>query len=207
MRIPRSRPPRNNAPAGFLWSRFSQRRVNPVRNPHVLRFWGVPLSGLALRPPLRQAHSFLLKSTCGIEFECTAILSDRAHDVLGSRGLAELTRGTNVTVNSVLPGPTRSEGIVDFLKSLASDPEAPAAQMEAEFFAKGRPLGKTGTASGHRRQATPVQLVGSCGSPARPDSKSKNRVDPAQQMNHAERGFRGRRIIAPVRADAHPLTE
>jgi NAD(P)-dependent dehydrogenase (short-subunit alcohol dehydrogenase family) len=39
----------------------------------------------------------------------------------------------------VLPGPTRSEGIVDFLKSLASDPEAPAAQMEAEFFAKGRP--------------------------------------------------------------------
>jgi NAD(P)-dependent dehydrogenase (short-subunit alcohol dehydrogenase family) len=56
-----------------------------------------------------------------------------------SCGLAELTRGTNVTVNSVLPGPTRSEGIVDFLKSLASDPEAPASQMEAEFFAKGRP--------------------------------------------------------------------
>jgi NAD(P)-dependent dehydrogenase (short-subunit alcohol dehydrogenase family) len=56
-----------------------------------------------------------------------------------SRGLAELTRGTNVTVNSVLPGPTRSEGIVDFLKSLASDPEAPASQIEAEFFAKGRP--------------------------------------------------------------------
>jgi NAD(P)-dependent dehydrogenase (short-subunit alcohol dehydrogenase family) len=56
-----------------------------------------------------------------------------------SRGLAELTRGTNVTVNSVLPGPTRSEGIVDFLKSLASDPQAPADQIEREFFAKGRP--------------------------------------------------------------------
>jgi NAD(P)-dependent dehydrogenase (short-subunit alcohol dehydrogenase family) len=56
-----------------------------------------------------------------------------------SRGLAELTRGTNITVNSVLPGPTHSEAIVDFLKSLASDPEAPAAQIEAEFFAKGRP--------------------------------------------------------------------
>ena len=40
-----------------------------------------------------------------------------------SRGLAELTKGTKVTVNSVLPGPTRSEGIGDFLKSLASDPE------------------------------------------------------------------------------------
>jgi NAD(P)-dependent dehydrogenase (short-subunit alcohol dehydrogenase family) len=56
-----------------------------------------------------------------------------------SRGLAELTKGTKVTVNSVLPGPTRSEGIVDFLKSIASDPGAPAAQIEAEFFAKGRP--------------------------------------------------------------------
>jgi NAD(P)-dependent dehydrogenase (short-subunit alcohol dehydrogenase family) len=56
-----------------------------------------------------------------------------------SRGLAELTKGTRVTVNSVLPGPTRSEGSVGFLKSLATDPAAPAAQIEAEFFAKGRP--------------------------------------------------------------------
>ena len=38
-----------------------------------------------------------------------------------SRGLAGLTKGTKVTVNSVLPGPTRSEGIIDFLKSLASE--------------------------------------------------------------------------------------
>jgi NAD(P)-dependent dehydrogenase (short-subunit alcohol dehydrogenase family) len=56
-----------------------------------------------------------------------------------SRGLADLTKGTNITVNAVLPGPTRSEGIVDFLKSLASDPEAPVEQLEAEFFVKGRP--------------------------------------------------------------------
>ena len=55
-----------------------------------------------------------------------------------SRGLAELTKGTKVTVNSVMPGPTRSEGIVDFLKSVASDPQAPAKEMEAEFFAKHR---------------------------------------------------------------------
>ena len=37
-----------------------------------------------------------------------------------ARGLAELTKGTNVTVNSVLPGPTRSEGVVDFLQSMSS---------------------------------------------------------------------------------------
>jgi NAD(P)-dependent dehydrogenase (short-subunit alcohol dehydrogenase family) len=56
-----------------------------------------------------------------------------------SRGMAQLTRGTNVTVNAVMPGPTRSEGIVDFLKSVASDPDAPPAALEAEFFEKGRP--------------------------------------------------------------------
>ena len=55
-----------------------------------------------------------------------------------ARGLAELTKGTKVTVNSVMPGPTRSEGIIDFLKSVASDPQAPADQIEAEFFAKHR---------------------------------------------------------------------
>jgi NAD(P)-dependent dehydrogenase (short-subunit alcohol dehydrogenase family) len=55
-----------------------------------------------------------------------------------SRGLAQLTRGTAVTVNSVLPGPTRSEGVMDFLKSVAADPTAPADEIEAEFFAKWR---------------------------------------------------------------------
>jgi NAD(P)-dependent dehydrogenase (short-subunit alcohol dehydrogenase family) len=56
-----------------------------------------------------------------------------------SRGLAEMTKGTKVTVNSVLPGPTRSEGLVAFMKSRASDPQAPPDRIEGEFFAKGRP--------------------------------------------------------------------
>ncbi|KQV80039.1 SDR family oxidoreductase [Rhizobium sp. Root1220] len=55
-----------------------------------------------------------------------------------SRGLAEQTKGTAVTVNSVLPGPTQSEGIVDFLKGLSTKPNASAAEAEAEFFAKHR---------------------------------------------------------------------
>jgi NAD(P)-dependent dehydrogenase (short-subunit alcohol dehydrogenase family) len=56
-----------------------------------------------------------------------------------SRGMAELTRGTKVTVNSVLPGPTRSEGIIDFLRSTSATPNATAEELEAEFFAKARP--------------------------------------------------------------------
>lgn len=55
-----------------------------------------------------------------------------------SRGLAEQTRGTAVTVNAVLPGPTRSEGIVDFLKGLATKADASAQEAEAEFFAEHR---------------------------------------------------------------------
>ena len=57
-----------------------------------------------------------------------------------SRGLAELTRGTAVTVNSVLPGPTRSEGIVEFIRSTVDNKDAPEADREAEFFTKMRPL-------------------------------------------------------------------
>jgi NAD(P)-dependent dehydrogenase (short-subunit alcohol dehydrogenase family) len=55
-----------------------------------------------------------------------------------SRGLAEQTKGTAVTVNAVLPGPTRSEGIVGFLKGLTSTPDASPQDAEAEFFAKHR---------------------------------------------------------------------
>jgi len=57
-----------------------------------------------------------------------------------ARGLAEQTRGTGVTVNSVLPGPTRSEGIVEFIRSVVDNKDAPEAEREAEFFAKLRPL-------------------------------------------------------------------
>lgn len=55
-----------------------------------------------------------------------------------ARGMAGLTRGTAVTVNSVMPGPTRSEGIIDFLKSVASNPDATTEEAEAEFFAGAR---------------------------------------------------------------------
>lgn len=56
-----------------------------------------------------------------------------------ARGLAETTVGTNVTVNSVLPGPTRSEGVETFIRDLASDQHISSEQVEQEFFAKMRP--------------------------------------------------------------------
>lgn len=56
-----------------------------------------------------------------------------------ARGLAELTRGTRVTVNSVLPAATRSDGIVDYLRQTAPRPGMTDAEIEAHFFADYRP--------------------------------------------------------------------
>ncbi|MBV8885702.1 MAG: SDR family oxidoreductase [Chroococcidiopsidaceae cyanobacterium CP_BM_RX_35] len=56
-----------------------------------------------------------------------------------ARGLAETTVGSNVTVNSVLPGPTRSEGVEDFIQGLAKDQSISPNQVEKEFFEKTRP--------------------------------------------------------------------
>ncbi|MEN0054776.1 MAG: SDR family oxidoreductase [Mucilaginibacter sp.] len=51
-----------------------------------------------------------------------------------ARGLAELTTGTGVTVNSVLPGPTLSDGVGDFMTALAKSKGLSDAEMEKEFF-------------------------------------------------------------------------
>jgi NAD(P)-dependent dehydrogenase (short-subunit alcohol dehydrogenase family) len=56
-----------------------------------------------------------------------------------ARGLAESVAGTGVTVNSVLPGPTASEGAVGFLDSLAKKSGLSPAEMEKEFFKSARP--------------------------------------------------------------------
>ncbi|MBD2486506.1 SDR family NAD(P)-dependent oxidoreductase [Aulosira sp. FACHB-615] len=56
-----------------------------------------------------------------------------------ARGLAELTVGTGVTVNSVLPGPTRSEGVEEFITQMGKEKGISASEVEAEFFQKVRP--------------------------------------------------------------------
>lgn len=56
-----------------------------------------------------------------------------------SRGLAESVAGSGVTVNAVLPGPTRSDGVVDFFAKLAKEQGLSEQEMQAEFIAKNRP--------------------------------------------------------------------
>jgi NAD(P)-dependent dehydrogenase (short-subunit alcohol dehydrogenase family) len=70
-----------------------------------------------------------------------------------ARGLAEATAGTAVTVNSVLPGPTRSEGVEQFVQDLAKTQGTDAARVETEFFRTTRPTSLL------RRFATPEEVA------------------------------------------------
>jgi len=56
-----------------------------------------------------------------------------------ARGLAETTAGTNVTVNSVLAGPTKSEGVDTFIQQMAAARKVGPAEVEQEFFRSARP--------------------------------------------------------------------
>jgi NAD(P)-dependent dehydrogenase (short-subunit alcohol dehydrogenase family) len=70
-----------------------------------------------------------------------------------SRGLAETTAGTGVTVNSVLAGPTASEGVTDFVEKLASQARQTPAEFEKAFFEKARPTSLL------KRFATPEEVA------------------------------------------------
>jgi len=70
-----------------------------------------------------------------------------------ARGLAETTAGTNVTVNSVLPGPTRSEGVEKFVQDMAKGQGGDEGAVEKEFFRSVRP------SSLLKRFATPEEVA------------------------------------------------
>jgi len=56
-----------------------------------------------------------------------------------SRGLAEAVAGTGITVNCILPGPTKSRGVGDFVDALAKEEGKSFSEFEQDFFAKVRP--------------------------------------------------------------------
>jgi NAD(P)-dependent dehydrogenase (short-subunit alcohol dehydrogenase family) len=55
------------------------------------------------------------------------------------RGMAELTKGSKVTVNTILPGPTKSKGVSGFLEDISRTQNITTAQVEEGFFKNLRP--------------------------------------------------------------------
>src|SRR4026208_1132495 len=85
-----------------------------------------------------------------------------------ARGLAEATAGTAVTVNSVLAGPTRSEGVEKFIDDVAKAKHATPAAVEKEFFTTARPTSLL------RRFATPDEVAALVAFVASPLSSATN---------------------------------
>jgi NAD(P)-dependent dehydrogenase (short-subunit alcohol dehydrogenase family) len=104
---------------------------------------GVRLSRQYLQKQLEQNWGRIIfissESAIQIPVEMIHYGTTKTAQLAVARGLAEMTVGTGVTVNSVLPGPTRSEGVEEFISNLAQERGIDRAQVEAEFFQNVRP--------------------------------------------------------------------
>jgi NAD(P)-dependent dehydrogenase (short-subunit alcohol dehydrogenase family) len=133
----------NNAgifePKGFLdipdedWSRFFE--VNVMS--------GVRLSRAYFPGMLKRNWGRIIfissESALNIPKEMIHYGTTKTAQLAVSRGLAEMTRGTAVTVNSVLPGPTMSEGVEAFVKDLARQNGQSVEEAAAQFVKQFRP--------------------------------------------------------------------
>jgi len=104
---------------------------------------GVRLARLCL-PAMRRANwgrIIFVSSESGVQIPSEMIHygMTKTAQLAVSRGLAEAVAGTGITVNSVLPGPTRSRGVGDFVDALAKADGKTFDEFEKEFFAKVRP--------------------------------------------------------------------
>jgi NAD(P)-dependent dehydrogenase (short-subunit alcohol dehydrogenase family) len=133
----------NNAgifePKGFFdipdedWSRFYE--VNVMS--------GVRLSRTYLQGMLKRNWGRIVfissESALNIPKEMIHYGMTKTAQLAVARGLAEMTRGTNVTVNSVLPGPTMSEGVETFVKDLAKPHGQSVEEAASQFVKQFRP--------------------------------------------------------------------
>jgi NAD(P)-dependent dehydrogenase (short-subunit alcohol dehydrogenase family) len=115
------------------WTRFFEANV----------LSGVRLARLYL-PAMRQANWGRIifissESALQIPVEMIHYGTTKTAQIAVARGLAEAVAGTGITVNSVLPGPTRSRGVEDFVEALAASEGKTFEAFEAEFFEKVRP--------------------------------------------------------------------
>ena len=115
------------------WERFYQ--VNVMS--------GVRLTRAYLPGMLQQnwGRVIFMSSESGVQIpeEMIHYGMTKAAELALVNGIAQLTKSTGVTVNGVLPGPTASEGVTDFVNTLAAGAKQSAAEFEKEFFRSVRP--------------------------------------------------------------------
>ncbi|MDR3467976.1 MAG: SDR family NAD(P)-dependent oxidoreductase [Xanthobacteraceae bacterium] len=104
---------------------------------------GVRLSRACLKGMLARNWGRIVfissESALNIPVEMIHYGTSKTAQLAVSRGLAKLTAGTGVTVNSVLPGPTRSEGVEEFLKAMAARDGVSVDEAAASFVRQHRP--------------------------------------------------------------------
>jgi len=118
---------------------------------------GVRLARLVL-PAMRRANwgrIIFISSESAIQIPAEMIHygTTKTAQLAVSRGLAEAVAGTGITVNSILPGPTKSRGVGEFIETLAQAGGKSFGEFEQEFFKKVRPTSLI------RRFASPEEIA------------------------------------------------
>lgn len=102
---------------------------------------GVRLARTYMKSMLERGHGRVLFISSEVALTPMASMAhysaSKATQLSISRSLAELTKGTAVTVNSVLPGPTETESLKGFITSV--NPDLTYAEAERKFMSENRP--------------------------------------------------------------------
>ncbi|HEY4081486.1 MAG TPA: SDR family oxidoreductase [Burkholderiaceae bacterium] len=142
---------------------FEPKQFEDIPDADWLRFFdvnvlsGVRLSRLVL-PEMKRANwgrIIFISSESAVQIPTEMIHygMSKTAQLAVSRGLAEAVAGTGITVNSVLPGPTKSRGVGDFVQDMAKSSDKSFEQVEAEFFDHVRPTSLI------KRFATPQEVA------------------------------------------------
>jgi NAD(P)-dependent dehydrogenase (short-subunit alcohol dehydrogenase family) len=128
---------------------FEPKPFEEIPDADWLRFFDVNvLSGVRLArlvlPAMRRANwgrIIFISSESGVQIPSEMIHYGvtKTAQLAVSRGLAEALAGSAITVNSILPGPTKSRGVGEFVDALAKAKGMSFADFEKEFFEKVRP--------------------------------------------------------------------
>jgi NAD(P)-dependent dehydrogenase (short-subunit alcohol dehydrogenase family) len=142
---------------------FEVKPFEEISDAEWLRFFEVNvLSGARLSrlylPSMRKRNwgrIIFISSESGLQIPAEMVHygMTKAAQIAVARGIAESTAGTGITVNSILPGPTRSRGVGDFVADWAAKSGKSAKTVEDEFFKTARPTSLL------KRFATPEEVA------------------------------------------------